>query len=358
MPKTESRRIPRPDDAPGSLADPESFRNSLVAWFRENGRDYPWRRTREPYAVLVSEAMLQQTQIATVLGKGYFGKWMRAFPDWETLAAASETEVLKAWEGLGYYNRARNLQRTAKAVCTEFGGRFPECPDQIRALPGVGPYTAGAILSLALGRPAALVDGNVSRVLSRVFACPEPIDSSAGRRLAWARAEALVPESDPGTYNSALMELGQRLCRPSSPDCGACPVAPHCLALARGETGRYPVKRKAAPPIQRVECVILARSQGRVWLEPERGTRRRGLWRLPEISPEAAEDLAERFRFDYPITRYRVSLRVHDAPPGWSPSDGDGGGSWFPLDDPGAWPPLGAPYRKALLRFSEAAEPL
>jgi A/G-specific adenine glycosylase len=356
MSATPNSQTPSSSPALSPPGGPDLFRRNLLAWFREHAKDYPWRRTRDPYAILVSEAMLQQTQIATVLGRGYYERWMRAFPDWKSLADASERELLKLWEGLGYYNRARNLQRAAAAVCGEFDGHLPPDPEAIRSLPGIGPYTAGALLSLAFGQRAALVDGNVSRVLARVFACGIPVNSPAGIRLAWERAEALVPESEPGAFNSALMELGQRICRPAAPACGECPVAASCLARERGETQRYPLKRPAPAATRRTETVLLARRQGLVWLEPETGPRRRGLWRLPEVAAETAQDWQELLRLDYSITRYRVELRVHEAPPSWRPAEPDAGGGWFEAAAPETWPPLGAPYRKALLRISSEAE--
>ncbi len=329
-----------------------AFRRALVGWFRAGGRDYPWRRTSDPYAILVSEAMLQQTQIATVLGRGYYERWMRAVPDWESLAAASEVEVLKLWEGLGYYNRARNLKKTAEVVVQKCGGRFPEDPQEILALPGVGRYTAGAVLSFAYDRAAPLVDGNVARVLSRIFACEEAVDAPSGQRILWSWAERLVPESGARHYNSGLMELGQRICRPVAPDCSACPVQRFCAAFQRKEVERFPVKRKRAAVVAREECVLLAERDGRIYLLPEAGTRRRGLWRLPEIDAEAAADLLELFRFEYPITRYRVTLKAYSAPTAWSPSEQDcPEGGWFGLEAEEAQPPLGAPYRKALRRF-------
>ncbi len=328
-----------------------AFRSLLVEWFRAGGRDYPWRRTRDPYAVLVSEAMLQQTQIATVLGRGYYERWMRRFPDWASLARASEEEVLKAWEGLGYYNRARNLQKAARQICEEFGGRLPEDPEVILALPGVGRYTAGAVLSFAFDRRAPIVDGNVGRVLARLFVCEEEIDSPRGLRRLWAWAELLVPEKGARLFNSALMELGQRICRPANPDCPDCPVESVCAARRQGETGAYPRKRKGPATTAREESVLLAERGGRVYLCREQGTRRRGLWRLPEIPAEAAADLRELFRFDYPITRYRVTLRVYEAPATWRPpNEADGDGGWFGRK--GDLPPLGSPYRKALVRYA------
>ena len=337
------------------------FRLALTDWFRKEGRDYPWRRTRDPYAILVSEAMLQQTQIATVLGRGYYDRWMLTFPDWQTLAEASEEEVLKRWEGLGYYNRARNLWRTAKIVWHDLGGRFPEEAEAIRSLPGIGRYTAGAVVSFSFDRRAALVDGNVSRVLARIFACEEAVNATLGASLIWAWAEALVPEEEPGIFNSALMELGQRICRPGVPDCAACPVRGGCLARLRGETERFPIKRKRTAITAGEEHVLFAARGGRVYLCPETGGRRRGLWRLPEILDEEAVDLCELFRFDYPITRYRVTLHVYEAALNWIPPEegsASGGGKWFESDERSGFPPLGSPYRKALVRIAELREGL
>jgi A/G-specific adenine glycosylase len=330
----------------------DGFRRNLLEWFGRGARDYPWRRTTDPYAVLVSEAMLQQTQIATVLGRGYYERWMRAFPTWEALASASEEEVLKCWEGLGYYNRARHLRNTASIVVSEHGGEFPDDPARVLALPGVGRYTAGAVLSIAFGRRAGVVDGNVARVFSRIFAMEAPVNAPEGIRQLWEWAEGLVPENAPGAFNAALMELGQRICRPSTPDCGACPVRDSCRACAAGDPSRYPLKRRGPGITAKEERVVLADRDGRVFLAPEFGARRRGLWRLPELGKEDAADWDELFRFDYAITRYRVTLRVFAAPVSWMPEPGEGG--WFDWRDAPALPPLGAPYRKALERHAEA----
>ena len=165
------------------LEDPAAFRRALAAWFRREGRDYPWRRTRDPYAILVSEVMLQQTQVATVLGRGFYTRFLERFPDTATLAAVDDDALLKAWEGLGYYRRARMLREAARAVEQGHGGRFPETFDEILALPGVGRYTAGAVLSFAFGKPSPVVDGNVARVLSRVLDSADPIDAGPTRNL-------------------------------------------------------------------------------------------------------------------------------------------------------------------------------
>lgn len=335
------------------------FQNSLVAWFRSVGRDYPWRRTKDPYPIFVSEAMLQQTQIATVLGRGYFTRWMEAFPSWGALAAASEEEVLKQWEGLGYYNRARNLKKTAMIVSRDFEGRFPEDMTTILSLPGVGRYTAGALMSFAFDRRAAIVDGNVSRVFSRLFARPEPVDTPAGHRIIWALAETLMPETDPALYNSALMELGQRVCGRSSPKCADCPVQSWCLAGQRGVAVEFPVKKGGRKTTIRHERVLLAVRNRRILLCPESGPHRKGLWRLPEVSSEKSADFPELCRFDYSITQYRVTLTVLLFPAGAGPIDGEyPGARWFPEDGEEEMPPIGSPYRKAIRMFSDYRDDL
>ena len=200
--------------------------NSSQRWFRANGRDYPWRRTTDPYAILVSEIMLQQTQITTVLERGYYTRWMERFPDFATLAAASES---RGAEGMG---RARLLPSRAKSAKTRArrhdansAASSPRDAEQIKALPGIGPYTAGAIASFAFDQPQPIVDGNVARVLSRLFDDATPIDSTPGKKLLWDRADQLVRAAkSPREFNSALMELGQTICRPTSPLCKECPV--------------------------------------------------------------------------------------------------------------------------------------
>jgi len=343
----------------GGLSAVHEFQRELATWYRAGARDYPWRRTRDPYAILVSELMLQQTQIATVLGRGYYDRWMRAFPDWASLAEAPEESVLKLWEGLGYYNRARNLHRTSRIVLQEHEGRFPQDPETALALPGIGRYTVGAVLSFAYGLPHPVVDGNVGRVLARLLALETAINSPGGLKILWEWAEALLDPADPGTHNSALMELGQRICRPAQPDCPACPVKGLCLARREALTEVLPLKTKATPVTKRTERVLLAEQQGRIYLCQESGSRRRGLWRLPEISDETAADLPELLRFDYTITRYRVTLLVHEAPAVWRPEDAPGNeGSWFSPHRPDGLPPLGAPYRRALDLFADSRDGL
>lgn len=337
----------------GGSAEIASFQKALTGWFRSCGRDYPWRRTRDPYAILVSEAMLQQTRIATVLERGYFTRWMVAFPGWRELASAEEEKVLKLWEGLGYYNRARNLRKAAVIVMRDHGGELPPNHDIILSLPGVGRYTAGALLSFAFNKSAPIVDGNVSRVFSRQFACEVPVDTSDGLRIAWKWAETLTPSREPRVYNSAVMELGQRICTRSSPDCAVCPVESSCRARQLGRVEDFPVKKVRTKITAHEERVILATRDGMVLLCPESGTRRKGLWRLPEVSEDGSADLDEILRFDYAITRYRITLRVFPPPAAGVTENDWAGAHWFSLFREENLPPLGSPYLKALRLFSE-----
>lgn len=287
---------------------------TLVAWFHKEGRDYPWRRTTDAYAILVSEVMLQQTQIATVLERGYYSSWLQRFPDFTTLAAASEADILKAWEGLGYYRRARNLQRLAQTILAEHGGRFPDTPEAIRALPGIGPYTAGAVASFAFGLAEPIVDGNVARVLARLDNDATPIDSPVGKQRLWERATQLVRATDdPRRLNSALMELGQTICKAGKPGCQECPLRKQCRAT---DPASLPVKDKRVAITPVTERVFFLQTETGVLLERETGNRRTGLWKLPAL-PETHPDRLPPvlLKATYGITRYKVTLWVHQMVP-------------------------------------------
>jgi A/G-specific adenine glycosylase len=287
-----------------------AFREALAGWFEKNGRDYPWRRTREPYAILISEVMLQQTQIATVLGRGFYTRFLETFPDVESLAAAEDEQLLKAWEGLGYYRRVRMLRETARAVIAEHGGKFPLEMEVLVKLPGVGRYTAGALRAFASDAPAAVVDGNVARVLSRVMDFSAPVDDTAGQKQMWEWAEALADPERPRIYNSALMELGQKICRPGVPDCLGCPVASFCKTR---EPELLPVKRQKTSITAVDEHALWLRDKnGRLLLHREGGKRREGLWKLPTRGAAEVSPLPLLAEHRYTITRYRVTLRVHD----------------------------------------------
>ena len=205
-----------------------SFRSRLVAWFNKNGRELPWRRTRDPYAVLVSEMMLQQTQVATVID--YFQRWMKRFPDFASLSSASEADVLHAWQGLGYYSRARNLHRAAQIVVEKHGGKMPRDIEAIRALPGIGRYTAGAVATFAFDQSTPILDANIARVLARLFDIHTPVDTAAGQLALWRIAGGLQPRKSAGVFNESLMELGALVCTPRQPKCPACPVRSFCSA--------------------------------------------------------------------------------------------------------------------------------
>jgi A/G-specific adenine glycosylase len=256
--------------------DVSALRAALLAAYDRDARDLPWRRDTDPYRILVSEVMLQQTRVETVTG--YYDAWLDRFPSTEALASASEDEVLKAWEGLGYYRRARNLHRAARMVREELGGQIPTTVEGLRQLPGVGEYTAGAVASIAFAVPAPAVDGNVTRVLARLFDEPGP-------RPAWLRetAAALVDPERPGDWNQALMELGATVCTPRSPKCDACPVSDQCAARAAGTQLERPEPKPARPTPRAVIALAVIHDGRRVLLERRaRGGLLGGMWAFPE----------------------------------------------------------------------------
>jgi A/G-specific adenine glycosylase len=235
-----STRAPRRLSAPGSRVA-GNIRRALLRWFKLYARPLPWRLTRSPYTVWVSEVMLQQTQVETVIP--YYTRFLRAFPTLAQLAGAPEERVLELWSGLGYYRRARHLHRAAQKVVREFGGEFPADYRQARSLPGVGDYTARALLSLAYHQPYAVVDGNVARVIARVAAVRGSIVQPAFRRRIERRLDQLLSRQQPGQFNEALMELGQTVCLPRAPRCAACPLGTWCQAYRQGDPERYPAPR-------------------------------------------------------------------------------------------------------------------
>ena len=234
------------------------FAETLLRWYGENGRDLPWRRTRDPYAIWLSEIILQQTRIAQ--GMAYWERFMARFPSVNDLAAASEDEVLRLWEGLGYYSRARNLHTAAKQIVS-LGG-FPTTLEGIRALKGVGDYTAAAIGSIAFDLPAAVVDGNVYRVLARYYGIATPVGTTQAKKEFTALAQALLPEDKAAAFNQAMMDFGAIQCTPAAPDCSVCPLAPHCDALRTGRIGLLPVKKAPIPVKTRLLDYIYIRCNG------------------------------------------------------------------------------------------------
>jgi A/G-specific adenine glycosylase len=267
---------------------PAALRRRLLTWFAREARDLPWRRTRDPYRIWLSEIMLQQTRVEAVIP--YYERFLKAFPTVGDLAGASEDRVLKVWEGLGYYSRARNLHQAARTIVQRRDGRMPESAEQWRELPGIGAYTAGAIASIAGNLPEPAVDGNVLRVLSRIFSITESIDEPATKERIWSIAADLLPRKQAGAFNQALMDLGARICIPRKPRCMACPVAGQCDAFAQGIQNDLPVRKakKAIPHHDIVVAVIRRRGRYLVGKRPA-GTLLGGLWEFPGGKVEPGE---------------------------------------------------------------------
>jgi A/G-specific adenine glycosylase len=347
-------------------------RAALLAWYRAERRDLPWRRTRDPYAIWVSETMLQQTRVETAIP--YYERFLERFPHVGALATADLDDVLGSWAGLGYYGRARNLKAAAEQVVERFGGRLPEDPDALLTLPGVGRYTAGAVASIAFDRPAPVVDGNVARVLARVLAIAEPIEQAAVRARLWEEAEALVRGTDPGALNQALMELGARICTPRAPRCPACPLGHRCEARERGAPEAFPVRLPKRRPqrIRAVAALVSRRHRILAVQRPARGLLG-GLWELPggEVASRCdARTLARTLRariglsitgarrvgeLEHLFSHRRLRLQVYrcEAAPGRVRLDGFDRHRWV---TPAAFSrlPIGSATRRALALALEA----
>jgi A/G-specific adenine glycosylase len=281
-PTTKSAPTP-----PLNAAARQSLRRRLLAWYSRHARDLPWRRSRDPYRVWLSEVMLQQTTVTAV--KPYFERFLAELPTVDHLAAASEQQVLRLWEGLGYYRRARSLHAAAHYIVGELDGEFPRDVDGLLQLPGVGRYTAGAIASIAYDLPAPILEANTIRLLSRLIGYRGDPTKAAGQRLLWQTAEDLLPRRDVARFNQALMELGSLVCTPTAPRCDECPLALHCIARRNGWQAEIPAAtRKAAITAVR-EAAVVVRKNGAVLLRQcgadERWT---GLWDFPRF-PLAAE---------------------------------------------------------------------
>lgn len=269
---------------------PAEVRSRLLAWYDQNRRDLPWRRTRDPYRILVAEFLLQRTRIAS--GTPYYERFLARYPTVHDLAAASLDDVLAVWEGLGFYGRARRLHDAARVIVAAHGGKVPSSFESLAALPGIGPYTAGAIASIAFGITVPAVDGNVVRVLARLFRIREDVTSTVVRRRIVEIAATLVSPDDPGSFNQAMMELGATTCTPTNPACERCPLEGQCLGRAAGEEGEIPIvsdrRRSQVVPV----AFALVEAKGRVLLvRREPGTLLGGLWALPggEVPSRASE---------------------------------------------------------------------
>lgn len=272
----------------------DRIRRALRSWYDRGHRDLPWRRDRDPYRILVSETMLVQTTVAAVMP--YFERFLARFPDVRALAEADEDDVLKSWEGLGYYRRARQLHAAAKAIVRDHGGAVPDDLDAVLALPGVGRYIAGALLSFAFDKPAPIVEANTQRVLARLLAWPEDLAKTKSQKTLWEAAARLVPPDEPGTFNQAFMELGATVCTPRDPMCLICPVAAECRARSLGLQDKLPAKVAKAAPLEVVEaCAVVARD-GRL-LVVRRGPGRlwSGFWEFPTIHISGADPAGRSF---------------------------------------------------------------
>lgn len=270
----------------------KTFQETFLTWYHKEKRNLPWRATNDPYAIWISEIMLQQTRVETVIG--YFYRFMEQFPTIQDLAAAEEQKLLKVWEGLGYYSRARNLKAAAQQIVAEFDGEMPQSIEEIRSLKGIGPYTAGAIGSIAFGLPEPAIDGNVMRVVSRLFCIEADIAKASSRRPFDEAMRTIISPDEPGEFNQALMDLGSRICTPTTPKCEECPIGQYCLAYAENRQTDFPVKSKKAKPKDVYYIAGAIEDQGSFLLvqRPETGLLA-SMWHFPlvEVTKEQYEAL-------------------------------------------------------------------
>jgi A/G-specific adenine glycosylase len=320
------------------ISQKNKIQKKLLVWFRENGRDLPWRKTRDPYAIWISEIMLQQTQVSTVIP--YYHKFLRVFPTVRRLAKADLSKVLSIWEGLGYYSRARNLHKASRVILDRFNGKIPDAPNDLLGLPGIGRSTAGAILSIAYNREAAILDGNVKRVLSRLFAVSGNPVRGRIDDLLWNYSESLIPRGHASPFNQALMDLGSMVCTPKDPQCPRCPVLSLCKARILGEPERYPTpkQRKTIPHIHGDGKVLLRE-------RPPKGLLG-GLWEFPNWETEEKKDpkscLKNRLKkeekvivkvgrevgtFHQTFSHFKLTLQAHHC----TIVHGEGNGKWVPV---------------------------
>ena len=333
---------------------PAEFRRRLLGWYRRQKRDLPWRRTSDPYAIWISEVMLQQTTVAAVIP--FYGRWLETFPDVRSLAAAPLRKVLKAWEGLGYYARARRLHAAARAFARMPGGRIPEDAETLRAVPGFGPYTTAAVLSLAFGRPLPVLDVNVRRVMMRLLRLCGQADGRHDKAIS-ARLAALIARRAPGDFNQAMMELGALVCRSRSPLCAACPLQAFCAAFAAGEQEIIPRPKKVS--YRKIEAVVgIIEDGGRILIQkrPDTGLLA-GLWEFPggkmkrgegrlralarEIREETgAEITAPRYlmKVDHSYTQFQVTLHAFRCVLKTAPENGGARLRWVRRRDLKAYP--------------------
>ncbi|MFP4549145.1 MAG: A/G-specific adenine glycosylase [Fidelibacterota bacterium] len=292
------------------------FQNNLLEWFRNNARNLPWRRTSDPYKIWISEAMLQQTQVKTVIP--YYDRFLNNFPTVKDLAEAHQQQVLKLWEGLGYYSRARNLHKTAQIITTEYDENLPETAEGLKMLPGIGDYIASAVASIAFGEPVAVVDGNVKRVLARLFAMKTPVNDTKRKKEFADKAGALLNAEFPGDHNEAMMEIGALVCTPKNPGCHHCPLNDQCKAFAKNQTGLFPkiIKRKKTP-LYPISVGVIYRDDKILITKRKDDGLLGGLWEFPggkqkpEESAEAAclREIREETGLTVAITKHLTTVR-------------------------------------------------
>jgi A/G-specific adenine glycosylase len=326
-----------------AITSKEKIQSKLLRWFKKNKRDLPWRKTKNPYAIWVSEIMLQQTQVATVIP--YYQKFLKSFPTMRHLAKSDLSKVLKVWEGMGYYSRARNLHRASQIVLNHFHGEIPNTQKDLLGLPGIGRSTAGAILSFAFAKEAPILDGNARRVLSRLFAVSGSPGEKETEQLLWKISESLIPKRFSNPFNQALMDLGSILCTPKEPKCPCCPLHHFCKGRASGNPERFPAKKvkRATPHVESVSAVI--RKDGKVLLSqrPPRGLLG-GLWEFPNWKIERKGRLRLRTciqkemgmnvevkesigTFRQTFSHFKLTLQVFHC----QPLNGKAKGRWVPI---------------------------
>lgn len=321
-------------DLPDSLPDADwlkSFRRRLLTWYRKHARVLPWRETTDPYAIWVSEIMLQQTQVETV--KRYFSRFLARFPTVHKLAAAQETEVLRLWEGLGYYRRARQMCAAAQVIQQQYDGCFPKDAQTVQGLPGIGRYTAGAIVSIAHDAREPILEANTTRLFARLLAYPDDPVRSAGQKVLWAMARHVLPRKNCGIFNQALMELGSEVCTPRNPDCQSCPALGLCAAQRQNQVGEIPLAKRKTKFIAVHEAAVVIRRRNQVLLrrcgDDERWA---GLWDFPRFALDSPRNISRQLirgvesqtgleidpgdrltRIKHGVTRYRITLDCFEA---------------------------------------------
>jgi A/G-specific adenine glycosylase len=320
------------------------FSSSLLNWYKTHKRPLPWRVSQDPYAITVSEYMCQQTQVATVIP--YFERWMKSFPTWKALAEAPAEKILKHWEGLGYYRRARALHHVAQQVMERFEGILPKTTTELQDLKGIGPYTAGAIASIAFDQSVPLVDGNVERVFARFFGLEWNFSEPAAHKKAWELATLLVPEKHAGDYNQSIMELGAIICTPRNPQCLICPINTQCVAK-NNDPNRLPIKNKTIAVLQQEDVAVIYKKNKILLRLPNKERRWHDFHQLPAFDAGKMIKKEQVLKHVYGITKYRVTANVFEAS---LKKEDNKAYAWINLEQLSQIT-LPAPHRKILEKF-------